>query len=94
MTHDVVVSVGVDADIPLLGKAIVHDTPEYAMSLWHTGNPMDDMIRRRVAGPLPLLYIKIGGIWRGKESKIGNNHTVILYHETTKTLHISLDNLQ
>jgi hypothetical protein len=42
---------GVDADIPLLGKAIVHDTPEYAMSLWHTGNPMDDMIRRRVAGP-------------------------------------------
>ena len=42
---------GVDADIPLLGEAIVHDTPEYAMSLWHTGNPVDDMIRRRVAGP-------------------------------------------
>ena len=51
MTHNVVVSMGVDADIPLLGKAIVHDTPEYAMSLWHTGNPMDDMIRHRVIGP-------------------------------------------
>lgn len=51
MTHDVVVSMGVDADIPLLGEAKVHDTLEDSMSLWHTGNPMDNMIRHRVAGP-------------------------------------------
>ena len=56
---------GIDTDIPLLGKAIVHDTLEDSMSLWHTGNPVDDMIRHRVAGPndsrttIPIFLIKL-----------------------------------
>lgn len=51
MTHDVVVSMGIDTDMSLSGMTEVHDTLEDSVSLWHTGNPMDNMIRHRVAGP-------------------------------------------
>ena len=52
VTHDIVVLMGVDADMLFFGKAEVQNIFEDTMRLWSTGNSVDDMVRHRVIGPL------------------------------------------
>ena len=42
--HDMVVLMGVNADVALTGKTEIHDAFEDAMSIRETGNTVNDMI--------------------------------------------------
>ena len=42
--HDVIVLMGVNADVALMGKTEVHDAFEDAMNVGETGNAVNDMI--------------------------------------------------
>ena len=42
--HDSIVSVGVNANIRIVGEAELHDVAEDATSVWIAGNSMNDMI--------------------------------------------------
>ena len=42
--HDSIVSVGVNANIRIVGETELHDVAEDAMSVWIAGNSMNDMI--------------------------------------------------
>lgn len=42
--HDSIVSVGVNANIRIVGEAELHDVAEDATSVWIAGNSTNDMI--------------------------------------------------
>ncbi len=42
--HDMIVLMGVNADVALMGKTEVHDAFEDAMNVGETGNAVNDMI--------------------------------------------------
>ena len=55
MLHDMIVSVGVDADVRIMRETEVHDATEYTVSIGITGNPMDYMIRLFIIKPLTFI---------------------------------------
>ncbi len=63
MLHNLVVAVSVYADIRVIRKAEIHDATEDAVSIWITGNAMDDMIRLRIIYPLAFIDFGISGFW-------------------------------
>ena len=42
--HDMIVLMGVNADVALMGKTEIHDAFEDAMNVGETGNAVNDMI--------------------------------------------------
>jgi hypothetical protein len=59
--HDFVVSMGINADVGIMGETEVHDTAEYTVNFWITGNTMDYMIWHSIVKPLPFIDPGISG---------------------------------
>ena len=55
MLHNLVVTMGVYADVRIMGEAEIHDAAEDAVSIWITGNSMDYMIRLNIIYPLAFI---------------------------------------
>ena len=62
--HDFVVSMGVNADVWIMGETEVNDTAEYSVNIWITGYPMDYMIWFFIIKPLTFIDSVISGFWR------------------------------
>ena len=61
MLHDFIVSMGVNADVGILGETEVHDVAEYSVSIGITGYPMDYMIRMFIIKPVSFVDHGISG---------------------------------
>lgn len=48
MLHDFVVSMGINADVGIMGETVVHYAAEYSVNIGITGYTMDYMIRQRI----------------------------------------------
>ena len=57
VSHDFVVTMGVDADVGFTGKAKVHNAAEDTMCIRQTGYTMDDMIGLLVVQPIAIIYL-------------------------------------
>ena len=62
--HDFIVSMGVNADVWIMGETKVHDAAEYTVNFWITGYPMDYMIWTFIIKPLSFIDPGISGFWR------------------------------
>ena len=59
--HDFIISMGVNANVWIMGEAEVHDAAEYIVNFWITGNTMDYMIRMFIIKPLSFVDLGISG---------------------------------
>ena len=59
--HDFVVSMGINADVGVMGETVFNDTAEYSVNFWITGYPMDYMIWHSIVKPLPFIDPGISG---------------------------------
>ena len=57
VSHDYVVTMGVDADVVIIGKAEVHDAAEDTMYIRQTGYAMNYMIGLLVVLPIAIIYL-------------------------------------
>ena len=62
--HNLVVMVGIDADVCVMREAEVHDVVEYAVNIWIAGYSMYNMIRVCVIKPFTIIDFTICGFWR------------------------------
>jgi hypothetical protein len=61
--HDFVVSMGINADVGVMGETVFNDTAEYSVSIGVAGNAMDYMIWLRVIYPLTFIDLGISRFW-------------------------------
>jgi hypothetical protein len=52
--HDMVVFMGIDADVRIMRKAEIHDVAEDSMGIGNAGNTMNHMIRKGIVCPFAL----------------------------------------
>lgn len=62
--HDFVVSMGIYADVGIMGETVFHDTAEYSVSIGITGYTMNNMIWFFIIKPLSFIDPGISGFWR------------------------------
>ena len=62
--HNLVVMMGIYADVRVMREAEVHDAAEDAVSLRVAGYAMDYMIRLCVIKPFTIIDFTICGFWR------------------------------
>ena len=89
MLHNLVVTMGVYADVRIMGEAEFHNTSEDAVSIWITGYSMDYMIRLNIINPLTFANLSISQLWRWQKSKVANDLATVLNDKTTISFHIS-----
>ena len=87
--HNLVVMMGIYADVLVMREAEVHDVVEYAMNIWIAGYSMYNMIRLCVIKPFTIIDFTICGFWRWKKSKVTNNLITILNDIAAIPFHIS-----
>ena len=63
MLHNLVVAMGVYADIRIMCEAEIHDAAEDAVSIGVAGNTMDYMIRLNIIYPLTFVDLGISWFW-------------------------------
>ena len=91
--HDVVVTMGVYADVGLMLKAPVHYGAENAVNLRQASNPMHNVVRTGVFQPGPAFNIIIGRFRRRDIGKIANNPLTLRHHKAVAGGNIGLNNL-
>ena len=90
--HDFVVSMGINADVGVMGETVFNDTAEYSVNIWITGYPMDYMIWLFIIKPPTFIDPGISWFRGRKESKIANNLAIILNDKAAIPLHVSHNN--
>ena len=88
--HDAVVAVGIDANVVLMGEAVVHDASEDAVGTRRTGNAMDDAVGLFVVEPRPVVDVVVGGFRRGQEGEVAHDEAVVLDDETAVAFYVGL----
>ena len=73
MLHDSVVLMGINANVGIMGGTVIHDTSEYSVSIWVTGDTVDYMIWLFIIKPLAFIDPGISRLWGGQESKVADN---------------------
>ena len=86
--HDMIVLMGVNADVVLTGKTEVHDAFEDAMRVWGTGNTVKGVVK-----PFTVINLGVSRFWGGQKGKVANDLPSILYHIATILSHIRKHNL-
>ncbi len=61
--HNLVVTMGVYADVRVMGEAEFHNASEDAVRFWITGYSMDYMIRLNIINPLTFIDLGISRFW-------------------------------
>ena len=61
--HNLVVMMGIYADVLVMREAEVHDVVEYAMNIWIAGYSMYNMIRLCVIKPFTIIDFAICWFW-------------------------------
>ena len=92
--HDVVVPMGVNANVPLFGEAEVNDALEDAASFRYAGNAMDDMIGKNVIHPLTTINGRVSGFGRWQKSEISHHKAIVLNHIAAVLLNVRLNSFQ
>ena len=62
--HDSIVTMGVYANVWVMGETEVHDAAEYSVSIWVTGDTVDYMIWLFIIKPLAFIDPGISEFWR------------------------------
>ena len=89
--HDVVVAMGVYADVGVLGETVVHDAAEDVVNMRITGNTVNHMIGLCVINPFAIADGAVGGFWRRKKCEVCHNLTIFLDDVAAVLLHIGCD---
>ena len=89
MLHDSVVLMGINANVGIMGGTVIHDTSEYSVSIWVTGDTVDYMIWLFIIKPLAFINPGISRLWGCKESKVAHNLSIIFNHKAAIPFHVS-----
>ena len=89
--HDVVVAMGVYADVGVVGETVVHDTAEDVVNMRITGNTVNHMIGLCVINPFAIVDGAVGRFWRRKKCEVCHNLTIFLDDIAAVLLHIGRD---
>ena len=80
--HDVVVTVGVDAEVALPFQAPCDDVGEHPVSVRETGDAVDYMVRQRIVHPTAALDHVVSWFRRRHEGEIGNDTSIVFNDES------------
>ena len=59
--HDGIVTMSINPDVCIIGKAEVYHIAEDMMSIWIAGNTVDYMIRKFIVQPFAIVYLMVSG---------------------------------
>ena len=59
--HDGIVTMSINPDVCIMGKAEVYHIAEDMMSIWIAGNTVDYMIRQLIVQPFAIIYLMVSG---------------------------------
>ena len=89
--HDSIVTMGVNANVRVMGETEVHDTAEYTMSIWVTGYAVDYMIRAFIIKPLAVIDSGISWFRGRKKSKVTDYFSLVFNNIATTLFHVGHD---
>ena len=59
--HDGIVTMRINTDVCIMGKAEVYHVSEDMMCVWIAGNTVDYMIRQLIVQPFAIVYFMVCG---------------------------------
>ena len=60
--HDGIVTMRINPDVCIMGKAEVYHVAEDMMCVWIAGNTVDYMIRKFIVQPFAIVYLMVCGV--------------------------------
>lgn len=76
MAHDMVIAVGINAEVGLRSLAVTHHGIKDAMDMRSAGDTMKDVIRG-VIEPGAVIDVAIGGVWAWTEDEVAHGIAII-----------------
>ena len=93
MLHDMVVLVGINPDVPVMGEGEVHDGSKYAVYIRQTAYPVKYVVRPLVVQPCTLMNDAVCGLRRRHKDKVADEPVSFLKHISLPLVDIVPDHL-